>query len=459
VRIVLIPGGTVGHDNSLVMYGTKGTPGLTEVDLSTWVGWQAFLDDNDDIWVAGAVSGAVGLSDQLHLKRLTNIGGISPYTSPLSITMPETGRRPYGYFKDGAYVGGWVNGSDDQCHFYFNVDLTAGTATTRDVSAALVYAALTVPIDSDFGSSAHLSPGIPTNPDHFFLWGATDPNSRTFKEVNPDLTDGLTYNLDDWVAFDGPIMDQSVDSLVQAGIYLDGELAFAGSRHWQPAEDDNQGDLFLYYFGEGEDGGEAGDTDESLTLRVWGYSLDGHDFYVLRVGPSATFVYDLTTGQWAEWASPNRDNWRAHVGCNWVGMTETLDDGRSDVVAGDDVTGILWRLDPLAGVDDNTTTGTSEFTRMVVGGIPLDGREVAQCNAVTLSLSLGNPALTGAQITIRTSDDQGHTYINHGSILTTTADYTQVVEWRALGQMKAPGRIFEISDNGAAVRLSAADLR
>ena len=35
-------------------------------------------------------------------------------------------------------------------------------------------------------------------------------------------------------------------------------------------------------------------------LRVWTFSLDGHDFYVLRLGDSETLVYDLYSEQWVD---------------------------------------------------------------------------------------------------------------------------------------------------------------
>lgn len=206
---------------------------------------------------------------------------------------------------------------------------------------------------------------------------------------------------------------------------------------------------------------EAAGQDDDRRLRVWGFSLDGHDFYVLRVGELETLVYDLTTGQWAHWASPERENWRAHVGQNWVGMSATtLARGfGTDIVAGDDTTGTLWILDPTAGRDDNPIEGDAAFTRIVVGGVPLSSRDAAPCNAVQLTLSLGAPAMTGAEITLRTSDDFGHTYVSHGAVTTTAADFGQVVEWRSLGTMRQPGRLFEISDDGAAVRISRADMR
>lgn len=202
-------------------------------------------------------------------------------------------------------------------------------------------------------------------------------------------------------------------------------------------------------------------VNEDTILRVWGFSLDGHDYFVLRLGDSGTLVYDLTTDSIVEWASPLQDKWRAHVGQNWIGMADTTfaNGFGSDIVAGDDTTGVLWVLDPTAGQDDDTSGDPVNYTRKVTGEIQLSGRDVLPCGAVTLDLSVGDPTDTGATITLRTSDDLGHNWRSHGALTVSSGDYGAVVEWRGLGLAKAPGRIFEISDDGAAVRIGAANLR
>lgn len=206
----------------------------------------------------------------------------------------------------------------------------------------------------------------------------------------------------------------------------------------------------------------AAGTDEDIRHRVWTYTLDGHDIAVFRLGPFESLGYDLTTNTWFEPQSVDRDYWRPHVGQNWIGMsTATFANGfGSDIVAGDSETGILWILDPTAGRDDDPDTGEpTAFNRVVTGGIPLSGREVVPCNAVTLGVSLGDPTHTGATITLETSDDGGHTWLNHGSRTITAGEYDAVLEWRSLGQMKAPGRIFRFTDNGAVATFKWADAR
>jgi hypothetical protein len=209
-----------------------------------------------------------------------------------------------------------------------------------------------------------------------------------------------------------------------------------------------------------EDGDGDGIVDDDLRIRVWTYSLDGHDYYVLRLGPSETLVYDLTTGTWARWESPGRDNWRAHVGQNWIGMsTDTFTNAwGSDVVAGDDATGVLWILDPSVGRDERSTNSDDAFERVVIGGLALKGREYMPCNAVTLDLAVGVP-LTATTIGLRTSDDFGHTWHDHGDVTVTASDFSKVVEWYSMGTMQPPGRLFEITDTGATVRISGLNMR
>jgi hypothetical protein len=206
---------------------------------------------------------------------------------------------------------------------------------------------------------------------------------------------------------------------------------------------------------------DAGGAEDNPTIRVWGFSLDGHDFYCLRLGNGQTLIYDLTTGQWSHWASPNAVNWRAHIGQNWVGIgaQTTLREFGSDVIAGDDATGVLWMLDPTAGVDDNTTTGTTSYMRRVNAGLVLRGRDTLPCNAVQLTVSLGVPVVTGATLQLRTSDDFGYTWVDQGTVMIDPGNYEQVIEYRSLGLMVQPGRIFEITDQGASVRITGADIR
>jgi hypothetical protein len=200
---------------------------------------------------------------------------------------------------------------------------------------------------------------------------------------------------------------------------------------------------------------------ENRKLRAWGFSQDGHDFYVLRGGTSWSFVYDLTTGQWSQWRSPSLNYLRAHLGLNWTGQAKTtLDRGFAwNVVGGDDTTGVLWLLDPTVNIDDNTDGTQSAFSRQVTGGIPQRLRNGVQCGAVYLTANLGSPLLTAPTVTLETSDDSGSNWVSHGALTVTSGDTTQELAWLGLGLMTAPGRLFRITDTGAITRISSLDMR
>lgn len=202
---------------------------------------------------------------------------------------------------------------------------------------------------------------------------------------------------------------------------------------------------------------------DNRRVRSWWAPLDGHNLYFLRLGESETLVYDLSTGQWSTWASPHLPTWRVNCGTAWLGMSKiSFDEGHtSNVIAGDDTVGLLWSLKPEQGFDDSTREDRDgiAFDRKVVGGLPMRLRETQPVGAAYITASIGEPQITGANITLRTSDDSGKTWVDHGTITASTSDVSQEFVWRSLGLIKAPGRIFEITDNGATVRIDGLDIR
>lgn len=471
IKILTMPEGTAGTDNPWMFLATKGTPGLTNISthdspgMAEWFPNVAFLDDNDDIWVIGTPAPHTPFSTTANFYRITDVGG-SPYDDYIEVTMPIAGWFPTGYFADGKFIGTWSDTTDVMSNWYFSVDLTTGTLATRDVTANPVKGAY-----DSAATSFEWGPlqCVPPNPAHFFIPAYDGTTNRIVREILPDLTDGVEYSLDDWLADDGQVDDASgnLDTRTTTiyPIYLDTPRAFCSARkYWADPDpignwDIDHSDFYEYYFGADDSPPPEDGEAETTTIRCWPFSLDDHDIAVFRLGTLETLVVDLKTRQWAEWRSPGRTNWRAHIGCNWVGMTETLADGGTDVVAGDDETGVLWRLDPAYGRDDNTDTGSQAFSRKVTGRIPLDGRETLSCGALTLAMALGAPAQTGATISLLTSDDGGQSWLNHGAKIIAAADFKAVVEWRGLGLARAAGRLFSIEDDGATVRIGRADLR
>lgn len=218
------------------------------------------------------------------------------------------------------------------------------------------------------------------------------------------------------------------------------------------------------------DGGETGDGPDgdgtapgrtaNPQLRVWTYSLDGHDYYVLRLGDFLTLVYDDYSEQWMDWTDFASLTWRAHCGINWSGAEGLADTYGSNVVVGDDAYGILWFLDPKQPYDDAPNSGDPAiyFSRVTVGQVPMTGRNVLPCYAAWLTTDMGDPAYLGAGVTLYTSDDAGVSWDNQGFVGVTPGENSPELAWYSLGQIEAPGRLFKIFDNGAITRIDALEM-
>lgn len=188
-------------------------------------------------------------------------------------------------------------------------------------------------------------------------------------------------------------------------------------------------------------------------VRAWSFSLDGHDFYVLQLGESGTIIWDMATGQWAQWKSPDRTMWRACLGQNWTGVGQgalTTSGTRTNIVAGDDAFGLLWFLAPQQGYDEAPDDASEQpFGRVAMGGLPMRMRQTVRCNEVYVLGSKGVDAIASAAqtITLRTSDDAEKTWLDQGTITIVPDEWDAEFAWRSLGVIGAPGRVFEISDN------------
>src|ERR1700761_7246620 len=60
----------------------------------------------------------------------------------------------------------------------------------------------------------------------------------------------------------------------------------------------------------------TGVPEESRT-RAWTFTLDGHTFYVLDLGPEGTFLYDVVTQQWCEFITDGYGGWNMKAGTMW----------------------------------------------------------------------------------------------------------------------------------------------
>lgn len=197
-------------------------------------------------------------------------------------------------------------------------------------------------------------------------------------------------------------------------------------------------------------------TVNNPKLTAWTYTLDGHDYYVLKLGTdNKTLVFDISTGQWSWWASPQTEHWRVNTGLNWKSSGNLPFQYGSNVVVGDDSYGVLWVLNPDQGLDDSILDSTQNaFSRVATAQMTSIDRQFIPIYSVYLSASLGAPALTANTVTLRYSDDQGRSFTDADDVKVVTAgDYSQSLEWRSLGILSPPGRLFQIEDNGAFSRI------
>jgi hypothetical protein len=146
---------------------------------------------------------------------------------------------------------------------------------------------------------------------------------------------------------------------------------------------------------------------------------------------------------------------------NWVQTAALAYNYATNIICGDDTTGALFTLDPDKPEDDSALNDgrVFPFQRIVYGQTPIRGNVAQPCYGVQLTGSLGDvqdPALTG--VTLYTSDDQGHTFVNCGTLNITEGDYGQRIYWTSLGSMQQPGRFFKIEDFGGLHRLDGLDM-
>lgn len=202
-------------------------------------------------------------------------------------------------------------------------------------------------------------------------------------------------------------------------------------------------------------------------LRAWTFTLDGHDFYVLRLGLGATLVYDDYSEQWMDWDAFEKDFWPVNMGINWVDGTGMLDDTDtsygSNVLIGDDSLGLLWFLDPNQPFDESfdgplDPEPAKYFPRVLQGQVPINGREVLPCYAVWLTTDMGDPAYDGASVLLEISDDAGKNYYSAEAIEINLGTDKPELSWYSLGQIEAPGRLFRITDDGAVARIDAMEM-
>lgn len=198
------------------------------------------------------------------------------------------------------------------------------------------------------------------------------------------------------------------------------------------------------------------------TVRAWTFTLDGHDFYVLRLGETETLVYDTHAEQWYVWGSGETNLWALLDGANWGGGHNFSGAYGSNVLAGSDTNGALFFLDPEGPDDDNATTGADDlepFRREAMAQYVLKGYDQAPCWGVQLLGSIGDVRGSDpTDVTLEVSDDRGDTYVDCGTVTISPDDFAARVDWLSLGSISAPGRLFKVIDYGAIHRIDSLEM-
>jgi hypothetical protein len=178
--------------------------------------------------------------------------------------------------------------------------------------------------------------------------------------------------------------------------------------------------------------------------KAWGFSLDGHVFYVLNDVDGSTYVCDLTTGQWHHWYTGDEPGlWNAWRGIMW----------RGHALAGGEEGNRIWLIDPDAETDE----GEHQISRVVTAFAPLRGKASIRQGSLRVNASIGSPSADPAVLYLRFSDDEGTAW-SHAYERTLEPDkFDQVLRYRSLGRIRAPGRIWELADKGGLVRIDGVD--
>lgn len=195
------------------------------------------------------------------------------------------------------------------------------------------------------------------------------------------------------------------------------------------------------------------------SVKAWSFTLDGHDYYVLRLGNTETLVFDVASDSWYTWGYDAANLWRTLDGTDWIGCGTLLKTFGTNVVVGDDGNGALYFLDPGSDVDDDPSSGSTTprpFTRELQTQYMLRGYGGTPCYGIQLQGSVGSYSGT---VNLTVSDDRGNTYKDVGTVTTTVGDYSTRINWRSLGSMNSPGRLFKFTDYGALKRIDSLDLQ
>ena len=169
------------------------------------------------------------------------------------------------------------------------------------------------------------------------------------------------------------------------------------------------------------------DVSQLVNITAFPATVEGHQYYVVRLPGAGAYAHDFSNGRWYSWESYGQTALRLLCG-----------DGN---VFGDAVNGALWQLAPEVFED-----GSDPLVRVVSAYLATTAR--IPCETVTLqgAAGVGLPSGQGSDpmVEMRYSDDGGNNWSQwHSASLGVIGDYGARATWRRKGQIKPPGRLFE----------------
>lgn len=266
---------------------------------------------------------------------------------------------------------------------------------------------------------------------------------------------GTVYAID---TSSGSAATQSVTGLGAIGYQVSDDVlgAVFGTVGWNSSDGSiillnntaSSGNTFgAVYFTTGAGGGGGWSNNNYPALnRAWSFTMDGHTFYVLPLGPQGTWVFDASTREWSKWDTDTYGTfWNMIHGCMWGYRVVACSGWSTDV----------WELAPSLLLDENIW----EINHAVTGILDVRSRKYYAVDSIRITASAGLlDDIGGATFTFQYSDDQGVTWSVPFTITLTESNSTQEIVWRSMGSFAAPGRVFQFSDVGGLVRIDGADV-
>lgn len=167
-------------------------------------------------------------------------------------------------------------------------------------------------------------------------------------------------------------------------------------------------------------------------INAFGAQVDGHEYFVLNMGAKGSMAFDVTTGQWSEWASQGVQDFQGRY-------STPLGDGR--FLAGH-ANGKLFVLDPLKYTDNGTP-----LVRRLTGLLSAPPR--TRVDTLILGCTVGQAATypENPVVVMEFSDNLGKTWSDpETASLGHRGEFDTVPLWTRLGAINGhDGRLFSIS--------------